>query len=140
MKTCANCSTPNPAGNRFCQQCGRPLEEPRPADATVLLTGTQVGKGPALQTYAVSALFGSKQRVVIGRAPDCDLCLPHPSVSRYHALLERRGDGLWVRDLASVNGVSVGGHRITEEALVREGDRLGVGPFLLSLTRGVLQS
>ena len=55
----------------------------------------------------VEKLFAAKVRIVIGRAPDCDVVLPHPLVSRYHALLERRPEGLRLADLASVNGVSV---------------------------------
>ena len=55
----------------------------------------------------VAELFAAKGRLVVGRAPDCDICLPHPMVSRYHALLERLPEGLRLRDLASVNGVSV---------------------------------
>jgi ABC-type multidrug transport system ATPase subunit len=104
------------------------------------MTGTQVARGPLQQSYTVEALFGGKDRVVIGRAPDCDVRLAHPSVSRYHALLERSPGGLLLLDLGSVNGVSVGGKRIAEAALVKEGDRVGIGPFLLSLTQGVLRS
>jgi ABC-type multidrug transport system ATPase subunit len=143
MKTCPICHCPNAAENRFCQQCGRPLDgtSPRPGvEATVLLTGTQLARGPLQHTYDVSALLGGKNRLVVGRAPDCDVRLAHPTVSRYHALLERRGDGLWLLDLGSVNGVSVGGRRLIEAARVHEGDRVGIGPFLLSLTGGVLHS
>src|SRR5439155_4174800 len=141
MKICARCQTENLDDNRFCQQCGRPLEAPAAAgDATMRLTGTLLARGPVQQTYTVSALFNAKQRVVIGRAPDCDVCLAHPTVSRYHALLERRPDGLWLRDLGSVNGVSIGGHRITDPTRVPDGELVGVGPFMLSLTQGVLRS
>jgi pSer/pThr/pTyr-binding forkhead associated (FHA) protein len=105
------------------------------------MSATQLAaRGPAQQTYDVPALLGTKTRLVVGRAPDCDIYLAHPSVSRYHALLERRDDALYVSDLGSVNGVWLGGHRVTEAAAVREGDRIGVGPFLLSLTRGLLHS
>jgi ABC-type multidrug transport system ATPase subunit len=142
MKKCLKCHTDNADENRFCQQCGRQLEDAVCAagDATVLLSSTQVVRGPVQHSYSVARLFGSKERVVIGRAPDCDVCLAHPSVSRYHALLERRPDGLWLRDLASVNGVSVGGRRVTESTVVHDGEQVGVGPFLLSLTQGVLRS
>jgi pSer/pThr/pTyr-binding forkhead associated (FHA) protein len=62
---------------------------------------------PFRGAVAVADLFAGKDRLVIGRAPDCDVCLPYPMVSRYHALLERLPHGLRLRDLASVNGVSV---------------------------------
>ena len=88
----------------------------------------------------IDALFASKARVVIGRAADCDVCLPHPTVSRYHALLERRPEGLGLRDLGSVNGISVNGERLVEASNLREGDRFGVGPFLFTLAGGVIQT
>ncbi len=42
-------------------------------------------------------------RVAIGRAPDSDIRIDHPSVSRNHAMLEI-ADGLKIADLGSVNG------------------------------------
>ena len=32
-------------------------------------------------------------RFLIGRESACDICLPHPSVSRRHAQLQRTDDG-----------------------------------------------
>jgi ABC-type multidrug transport system ATPase subunit len=88
----------------------------------------------------VPALFGTRDRLVIGRAPDCDVCLPHPTVSRYHALLERRRSGLRLRDLGSVNGVTVAGQRVTEPVLLREGEKFSIGPFLFTLRDSVIHS
>jgi ABC-type multidrug transport system fused ATPase/permease subunit len=61
-------------------------------------------------------------------------------VSRYHALLERLPGGLRLRDLSSVNGVWVAGRRIAEPVFIHEGQRVGVGPFLFTLRRGVIHS
>ncbi len=44
--------------------------------------------------------------VVIGRAPECDLCIAHASLSRRHAVLHI-GDTLTVEDLGSANGTRV---------------------------------
>jgi len=145
MKTCRYCSTTNPDGHKFCQQCGRPLEATAASgpveDATVRWTGQPLNLQASLRQHlAVAALFGDKDRLVIGRGADCDLCLPHPMVSRYHALLERRPEGLRLRDLASVNGVWVGGKRISEPITLREGEQVGIGPFLFTLRGGVIQS
>ena len=101
MKTCRHCQTTNAPANKFCQQCGRPLDPPTgpAADATVRWTGREGPvKKPLEQAVSVAALFGTKDRIVIGRAPDCDVCLPHPMVSRYHALVERRPEGLLLRE------------------------------------------
>ncbi|MFO0846238.1 MAG: ATP-binding cassette domain-containing protein [Gemmataceae bacterium] len=106
-----------------------------------MMTGTQVStRAPRQQNFDVNALFRAKSRVVVGRASDCDLHLAHPNVSRYHARIERRDDGLYVSDLSSVNGVWLGGRRIAEPTRVEDGDRIGIGPFLLSVTHGVLHS
>jgi ABC-type multidrug transport system ATPase subunit len=140
MKTCPHCRTFNAAGDKFCRQCGRPLEA-APVDATVHWTGqTLSGRTAVRQNIPVASLFVDKQRLVIGRAPDCDVCLAHPSVSRYHALLERLPEGLHLRDLGSVNGISIDGHRLNEMAFVREGQRVGIGPFLFTLVGGAIQS
>ncbi len=143
MKTCARCRTANAETNRFCQQCGRPLDVPTPpegTDATVRWSGRELPARLPQQTVAVAVLFGAKDRLVIGRAPDCDVCLPHPMVSRYHALLERRPEGLRLRDLGSVNGVLVAGRRIAEPVVVQEGERVGIGPFLFTLRDGAIRS
>jgi ABC-type multidrug transport system ATPase subunit len=140
MKLCPQCQTRNSTDNKFCQQCGKPLVA-APVEATIMMSATQLGtRAPRQQNFDVAALFGEKSRVIIGRAADCDLALPHPSVSRYHARIERHGDGLYLADLSSVNGVWLSGRRISDPTLIREGDRVGIGPFLLSITHGVLRS
>src|SRR5262249_7911722 len=88
----------------------------------------------------VADLFAAKRRLVIGRAPDCDIVLPHPTVSRYHALLEQTRDGLRLRDLASINGIHVGGRAIGEPLLVQQRGRVGIGPYLFTLEDGVMHS
>jgi ABC-type multidrug transport system ATPase subunit len=141
MKPCPHCQAESPAGSKFCQQCGRPLDPGPTTEATVKMTATQfAARAPTQQTFDVSALLAGKSRLVVGRAPDCDISLQHPSVSRYHALIEKRPDGLFVRDLSSVNGVWLGGLRLAAPTAIREGDRVGIGPFLLSLTHGMLHS
>jgi adenylate cyclase len=58
-----------------------------------------------------------KSRLVVGRAPDCDIALPLGTVSSKHCLLELR-DGVWfVTDLASRNGIRINGVRCQEGRL-----------------------
>jgi ABC-type multidrug transport system ATPase subunit len=144
-KTCSHCASANAEANKFCQQCGKPLDaDPTPAppsDETVRWSGQPVqAKGPHRRAVPVDVLFGSKSKLIIGRAPECDVCLSHPTVSRYHALLERLPEGLRLSDLHSVNGVLVGGQRITEPVLIQERERVGVGPYLFSLAGGIIHS
>jgi hypothetical protein len=64
--------------------------------------------------------------LVIGRNPDCNFVLEHPSVSRHHCEL-RREAGRWiVADLGSSNGTRVNGWRV-ERATVGSGDELMLG-------------
>jgi two-component system response regulator GlrR len=48
----------------------------------------------------------------IGTDPANHLCIPDPSVSRFHCVIERRPRGLLLRDLDSTNGTQLGGHFI----------------------------
>src|SRR5437867_3052451 len=45
----------------------------------------------------------------IGKDPANHLCIPDPSVSRFHCVIERRPRGLVLRDLGSTNGTQLGG-------------------------------
>jgi transcriptional regulator with PAS, ATPase and Fis domain len=70
-----------------------------------------------------------RERLLLGRAADCDVVLPGAETSRQHAELVRRGP-LWVvRDLGSRNGVHVNGRRIEQESL-SPGDVLRVGEWI----------
>ena len=73
-------------------------------------------------------------RLTIGREDDNDVGLDEPGVSRYHAVVERRGESYTVRDLNSSNGTWVGGARISRTVL-NEGDsfRIGSASFVLKL-------
>jgi pSer/pThr/pTyr-binding forkhead associated (FHA) protein len=70
---------------------------------------------------------------LVGRGEDCDLVLPSEEVSREHAVLVRRWEGIHIRDLGSKNGVRVGGRAITDETRLRDGDRIEIGPLELRL-------
>jgi ABC-type multidrug transport system ATPase subunit len=82
---------------------------------------------------ALIRLLNTKPALLVGRAPECEVCLPHPSVSRHHALLSQTIEGVRLEDLASLNGVMLNGHRLAEPAIVRQGERIGIGPFLCHL-------
>jgi ABC transport system ATP-binding/permease protein len=65
--------------------------------------------------------------VRIGRTPDNDLVLADLEVSRRHAELRRRPDGVYeIVDVGSSNGTYVNGRRITSRALT-ESDIIGIG-------------
>jgi pSer/pThr/pTyr-binding forkhead associated (FHA) protein len=67
--------------------------------------------------------------LVIGRALECDLCLPDPMMSRQHCKLEPavEGDGWAVVDLNSRNGVFVNAKRVMQRQALNHGDVITVG-------------
>lgn len=60
---------------------------------------------------------------VIGRAPECDITINAPGLSRRHARLRPTRDGLEIEDLRSANGSFLNGQRIAT-ATARTGDEI----------------
>jgi ABC-type multidrug transport system ATPase subunit len=145
MKTCTSCGQGNAEEHQFCEHCGTAFPASPTAtgheEETVRWTGTPVrGRGSPHRTVPVDALFAARSKVVIGRAGDCDVCLPHPTVSRRHAELERLPDGRLRLSDTSRNGVFLDGERLEQPRIIRPGERIGIGPFLFSLEDGALHS
>ncbi len=64
--------------------------------------------------------------VVVGRASECGLSLPHPSVSRHHCRIWREGNSYVIEDLGSTNRTYLNGKPVTRVEL-RDGDQISVG-------------
>jgi general secretion pathway protein A len=75
----------------------RPAAQSRPATLTNRLTVTE--RGESLMQLEL------KPRVLIGRSPENDLCLPGQHVSKHHALIQVRGEHIELVDLNSSNGM-----------------------------------
>ncbi|CAN5459309.1 hypothetical protein BH23ACI1_BH23ACI1_10340 [soil metagenome] len=71
----------------------------------------------------------------VGRATGANFIVEAPLVSRVHCRLTAGAAELEVVDLASTNGTFVNGARVPR-AVLRDGDRLGVGRVELVVTRG----
>ncbi len=69
----------------------------------------------------------------IGRSVGCHLVVADDDMSREHAEIERRWDGIFVRDLESKNGVLLRGKRLTGECRLADGDRVEMGQTRLVL-------
>lgn len=65
--------------------------------------------------------------LVIGRAAECDLCLPAKRASRRHAEVEYVEEVLVVRDLESTNGTLVNGEPLRGARVLLPGDRIEIG-------------
>jgi diguanylate cyclase (GGDEF)-like protein len=64
--------------------------------------------------------------VTIGRATDCTIALPHPSVSRLHCRIWREDNRYHIQDLDSTNRTFLNGKPVLRAEL-RDGDQIGVG-------------
>jgi serine phosphatase RsbU (regulator of sigma subunit) len=62
----------------------------------------------------------------LGRSSERDLCIPSPEISRAHALIDRDGEGYFLRDTGSRHGTFVNGMRITTTRL-RSQDQIVLG-------------
>ncbi len=67
--------------------------------------------------------------IILGRASSCDIVLDDPLVSREHARLWRQGSQVMIEDMGSRHGVFVNDKPIRGWALLRDGDRVLVGPY-----------
>lgn len=72
-------------------------------------------------------------RYLLGSAPDCDLHLPFPTVSRHHARLHVTADGIHLEDLNSSNGSFVDGRRLAGRGRITADSRIGLGSASLRL-------
>jgi pSer/pThr/pTyr-binding forkhead associated (FHA) protein len=147
MSYCPECGHHNRESARFCGRCGASLLEPDAgeptqafaafvedeaaeeapddaAEAPVLVI--RMGGGRAGEQFSIDA-----NRMAIGRAPDAAVFLDDITVSREHAVLERRDDGLHLSDSGSLNGTYVNRQRI-ESVRLADGDEVQIGKYRLT--------
>jgi ABC-type multidrug transport system ATPase subunit/pSer/pThr/pTyr-binding forkhead associated (FHA) protein/ABC-type multidrug transport system permease subunit len=123
---------------------GRPIEREgaRLIDGAVLHFGEceasfhGVGAEPQTRRLAKIRRYALDHDLAIGRAPDNDVVLDEPNVSRRHAML-RVGPPLSIEDLGSRNGTRLGSEPVRVSALT-VGDEIGIGQYRLSLDRSGL--
>ena len=146
---CPECGFINNAGANFCQKCGAHLPDDQEKDQTTMtyrvgetgeLTPVDIeevtAEGGALVIRSGGGRSGESfsiegDRMTIGRSPDANVFLDDVTVSRNHALLVRRRDGLYIDDLGSLNGTYVNRRRIESHRL-QNGDELQVGKYKLT--------
>ena len=148
---CPECGFVNPEGANYCQKCGAYLarqegeEEPttmtykvdeageyQPVDIDEVVEEAgaalviRSGGGRSGESFTVEG-----DRVGIGRSPDAEVFLDDVTVSRNHALIVRRKDGLYIDDLGSLNGTYVNRRRIESHKL-EDADEIQIGKYKLS--------
>lgn len=98
------------------------------------------GKPPDSLPYALEILkngaivdtvpLNQRSYFVVGRLPVCDVSLEHPSISRYHAVIQYRSEagesesvgeeeGFYIHDLGSTHGTVVNKNKIPPKTYIR---------------------
>jgi pSer/pThr/pTyr-binding forkhead associated (FHA) protein len=77
-----------------------------------------------------------RRRTLIGRSPYATLIVDAPMVSREHAVVEPRVDGVEVRDVGSTNGTRVNGETLVGSRRLQHGDVIEIGKELLQIELG----
>jgi hypothetical protein len=144
---CPECGHHNREAARFCGRCGASLLEPDAGEATQAFAAyveeesadeapeeepegamlvIRIGGGRAGEQFPIAS-----DRMAIGRAPNADVFLDDITVSREHAVLERRDDGLHLSDSGSLNGTYINRQRI-ESVRLADGDEVQIGKYRLT--------
>lgn len=68
---------------------------------------------------------------LVGRDPDSQLCLPHPKISRHHAVIKIIDGSIWIEDMESTNGTFVSDFQIPPKTKspVSPSQFIKIGPF-----------
>jgi pilus assembly protein CpaF len=90
----------------------------------IKLTITEKGGEPR-------SLVFDKDEVFIGRVQSNDVVLPKGNISKRHTRLEAKDGTITVSDLQSTNGTFVNNRKIAEATVLKPGDKIFVGDFLL---------
>ncbi|RZO60022.1 MAG: FHA domain-containing protein, partial [Sandaracinaceae bacterium] len=77
-----------------------------------------------------------KNEVTIGRVQGNDIILPKGNVSKRHSRIVLKDNRFIVVDLKSTNGTYVNGRKITSPLVVKAGDKIYIGDFILTLEEG----
>jgi pSer/pThr/pTyr-binding forkhead associated (FHA) protein len=148
---CPECGFVNAEGANYCQKCGAFLADVTQQEGDDTTVAWQIGETGDLKAVDPEQVAGDGATLVIrsgggrsgetfvvsgdqsriGRSPEAEVFLDDVTVSRNHALLVRRRDGVYIDDLGSLNGTYVNRKRIESHKL-QDGDELQVGKYKLT--------
>jgi len=82
-------------------------------------------KGPSIG----EKFFINRQVLNIGRSSESDILLDDITVSRHHAVIEKKDSAYIIKDLESLNGTYINGNIVNEKEL-SNGDRIQIGKYV----------
>jgi ABC-type multidrug transport system ATPase subunit/pSer/pThr/pTyr-binding forkhead associated (FHA) protein len=117
---------------------GRPVDAPHELhhgdilrigslDPGMMVSLTYLDPSQAVVSQATAIHFGEKSLLQIGRDSSNDVVLDSPTVSRFHAQIERVGQRHRLRDLRSANGTFVNDQRVEGDVWLQPKDVIRVG-------------
>lgn len=145
---CPECGFQNQASAHYCAKCGALLLPDGQEGQTMMLTAEELVdeegvsladlriEGAALVVRSGGGRAGEafvleRERVLVGRSPECDVFLDDVTVSRTHAVLVRQDGGYSIEDQGSLNGTYVNRRRV-ERAHLQDGDEVQIGKYRLT--------
>jgi hypothetical protein len=152
---CPSCGAENPAGSKYCDDCGASLEvsaTPAPAPPSVPPAAPVVPQAPSVVYPKLIAestneeFVLDKDIITIGRQSPADGIFPdidltdldkEAYISRRHARILKREEGLIFEDLGSSNGSFINNVRITQgiQQFINDGDKLRLGKTAMTLVK-----
>ena len=112
------------------------VEEPQPQTGDMYQTtvlGEEEGVTSVLSTASASAVrqypLRNVQQCIIGRSPNCNVVLDHPSVSRQHCIIAQQNGQYYIYDNGSTNGVILNAKQLQRSAPLNQMDRISIAGF-----------
>ncbi|HUP76755.1 MAG TPA: FHA domain-containing protein [Acidimicrobiales bacterium] len=118
----------------------KPAVAANPAPAVPAPAPVAPAKEPARSHLVVVAPEEQRGRsyelldeLTVGRAAGCHIALDDRFVSQLHARMFRSDDQCFLEDLGSTNGTFINDDKVTSPALLRKGDHVRIGNFVMEL-------
>lgn len=90
-----------------------------------------------IEVYFQSVLQDSykieRETYIIGRSETADIRLGNKGVSSIHAVIQRKGDKLYIKDLNSTNNTLLNNQKLTGEQALQLGDTLIISKYILKI-------
>jgi len=90
-----------------------------------------------IEVYFQSVLQSSfkidQETCIIGRSDSADIRLNNKGVSNIHAVIQRKGNKLYIKDLNSTNSTILNNKKLTGEQMLHIGDTLIISKYVLKI-------
>jgi MFS family permease/pSer/pThr/pTyr-binding forkhead associated (FHA) protein len=125
VKRCPVCNTESPDDRKFCPRDGTRLPDPpAPVDGSPALKATLLFRSP---DGVIREATLEDKPVSIGNAPANVISLADPTISRFHAIVERQNERFVIIPGGRRADVYVNNQRIQDNLALTNGDAIDIG-------------